>query len=536
MNANRPADGPLARLRDPSYVPPDRDLASLFERLGSAADDDAEAVARALARRGERAGELAARAWVEAAPGLRVRLVRLFARLARRGGAEPGPVPPPLVAALDDEAPAVRRAAAFELGKARPPGVERPLLARWRRERDDGVKRALAEALGKAGGREALEALGAATAEGPLGAALERARLTLGRTLARTEPSGVDLAASPPRPLDLVVHCRAGLERFLVEELDELGPDFAPRPVAPGTVRARLEGPPARLLGARTMLWFGFPLPAVPTDDGRVPALVRALDSDEARAAFAAFTRGPRRFRLAWSDGSHRRADAWALAAELARRPGAPQNDPSESPWEARAHERAATLYVTLAPVAYDDPRFAYRRRDVPGASHPTIAAAIARAGGVRPDDVVWDPFCGSGLELVERGLLGPYRRLVGTDRDDEALDAAHANLVSAGLDHVTLERGDARDVRPEARPSLVVTNPPFGRKVARGDDLGALYERFLANAARALPPGGRLVWISPRPEPCARAAAALGFDARLRQAVDMGGFRAELQAYVRRR
>lgn len=526
-----PPDHPLARLKHPSFVPSDRELGPLFDRLADADDDEADALVRALARRGHAAASLAFDRWASAPPALRGRLVRLLASLAR--GRDGGESLRHLLAALDDESAKVRRAAAFALGKMRSPELESRLLARWQVEDDEGVRRSLAEALGKLGGAAALKVLRREEAHGALGATIDRARLTLERTVARSKPSVIDLGARPRRPLDLVVHCRAGLEGWLA---DELGPDLEPGRVGPGTLRARLAGAPKRLLDARLMLWFGFPLPPEPLGEGgRVGALVRALESASARAIFDDFTRGPRRFRLAWTDSAHRRAEAWALASELARRPGAPQNDPSESPWEARAHERGTTLFVTLVPLAYDDPRFAYRRRDVPGASHPTLAAALARVGDVRPDDVVWDPFVGSGLELAERGLLGPYRALVGSDLSEEALDAAHENLHAAGLDRVTLVNGDARSFRPDMPPSLIITNPPFGRRVGRGDDLDALYARFLENAAATLAPGGRLVWLTPRPEHCARTAESLGLEPRLRQPVDMGGFRAELQAYLKR-
>ena len=33
-----------------------------------------------------------------------------------------------------------------------------------------------------------------------------------------------------------------------------------------------------------------------------------------------------------------------------------------------------------------------------------------------KQNDLVWDPFVGSGTELCERALLGPYRALVGSD------------------------------------------------------------------------------------------------------------------------
>jgi len=37
-----------------------------------------------------------------------------------------------------------------------------------------------------------------------------------------------------------------------------------------------------------------------------------------------------------------------------------------------------------LSPRGAADPRFTWRRADIPAASHPTIAAALARVGGVR--------------------------------------------------------------------------------------------------------------------------------------------------------
>ncbi|MFY0536671.1 TRM11 family SAM-dependent methyltransferase [Nannocystis pusilla] len=114
------------------------------------------------------------------------------------------------------------------------------------------------------------------------------------------------------------------------------------------------------------------------------------------------------------------------------------------------------------------DPRFSYRSGDVPAASHPTIAAALARLAEVRQDDVVWDPFVGSGLELCERGLLGPAASLLGTDLDPRALAVAAANLRNAGL-RAELTQADATTHRP-AGVTLIVTNPPMGRRVHRGD------------------------------------------------------------------
>jgi 23S rRNA G2445 N2-methylase RlmL len=185
-----------------------------------------------------------------------------------------------------------------------------------------------------------------------------------------------------------------------------------------------------------------------------------------------------------------------------------------------------------IEPRAVVDPRFSWRHGDVPAASHPTIAAALARVAGVRDDDVVWDPFAGSGAELVERALLGPYRALVGGDVDPRALDAARANLAAAGLT-AHLEQRDVLAPAPEG-VTLVITNPPMGRRAARSPGLDALLDRFVAHAAAALPARGRLVWLAPWPKRSRAAAAAAGLVLDGSRMVDMGGFEAELQRWVK--
>lgn len=175
------------------------------------------------------------------------------------------------------------------------------------------------------------------------------------------------------------------------------------------------------------------------------------------------------------------------------------------------------------------DPRFAYRSGDVPAASHPTIAAALARLAEVRPDDIVWDPFVGSGLELCERGLLGPAAALLGTDLDPRALAVAAANLRNAGL-RGELTQADATTHRP-AGVTLIVTNPPMGRRVHRGD-VAPLLTAFVANAAAVLAPGGRLAWISPLPRVTDPALQAAGLVLRHSLTLDMGGFSGQLQRW----
>jgi tRNA G10 N-methylase Trm11 len=161
------------------------------------------------------------------------------------------------------------------------------------------------------------------------------------------------------------------------------------------------------------------------------------------------------------------------------------------------------------------------------------LAAALARVAGVRPDDVVWDPFVGSGVELIERARLGPCRALHGTDLDARALSAARENVEHSGIAEVHLEQADARNHRV-AGLTLVLSNPPMGRRVLRAAGLSGVLCQVVRNVASQLAPTGRMVWLSPFPDATARAAADAGLQVERLGPVDLGGFTAELQRFVR--
>jgi tRNA G10 N-methylase Trm11 len=107
---------------------------------------------------------------------------------------------------------------------------------------------------------------------------------------------------------------------------------------------------------------------------------------------------------------------------------------------------------------------------------------------------VVWDPFVGSGLELIERGLLGAYRAMYGTDVDDAALAAAKTNIAAARVKHVTLLNRDAASA-PVHDITLVLTNPPMGARLVRDGSLGDLLEAVLVHGYHMMRPGARWVW-----------------------------------------
>ncbi len=522
----------LVRAREPGFTPGRRDIAPLLDALLVGDDDGARDAERALLRRPDAAtGAALERLRGDLEVAARARLARLLGRLAGGAGAEDRAAAAARVAELLGDASArVRRQAALALGRFGEAAPADELIAAWRREREAPVLRALAEALGKTGGDRALAALDERREERAADPELERiaarARITAARTLSRGESSTIDIDATPPAPLRLLLHCRAGLEHLLADEARAGGWPVAA--VASGRVETVLSGPLGSLF--RLRLHDGFAFAVSPAPDA-----VTALTSAEVGAIFSAFTRGAVRFRLAFVGGGHRRAEVWRIAREVAARRADLVNDPTGSSWQVVLNERPGQVVLELEPRRTDDPRFAYRVAEVPAASHPTVAAALAWLAvehSLDPAaDVVWDPFCGSGLELIERALRGPLRALAGSDIDPAALEAARANLAAARMS-AELRAGDALAGDPPPA-TAIVTNPPMGRRVARGRAEDLLL-RLVDRAADILPAGGILCWISPHPGKTRARAARCRLRLLAAQTLDMGGFAAEIQVFRR--
>ncbi len=303
-------------------------------------------------------------------------------------------------------------------------------------------------------------------------AELRKARLRAARPAARLEASTVDVT----RALGDAAHvlgggarvwldCRRGLAPVLLEEAAAFAPTLEHRVDGSSVVAVRHTGPLSDLFRARTWGTLALPGATVKVAPGadREAAAARALATGGACAAAASLTLGPLRYRIAWAGGGKRRAAVYRIAAAAAVLEPSLVNDPTGAPWEVVLRETETSIAAEWVP-ALEDPRFAYRQKDVPAASHPTIAAALAFLAGVEPGDVVWDPFVGSGLELCERALRGPYARLVGTDTEAAALDAARANLGACGA-----ERFELKDPRRGARRAPAAHADPRDHEPADG-------------------------------------------------------------------
>ncbi|NUO51165.1 MAG: hypothetical protein HOV80_20090 [Polyangiaceae bacterium] len=488
---------PLAELRDPAFTPSRKQVADLIETIAGGDEETARAAAHALSRTQSPVAARVAAALEGRSPQERARLADALRLLAGRG--DDDVIVAALVQSLADPEPRVRKAAARGLGKIGSDIASDALERASREERDETVIRAL-----------------------------DRAQSGLGRDRERVPASAIETDAELDRPRRVVFRCRRGLEPLLAREIEE-GIGLATETERPGAVVAVSRGPLRIFSKSRIALDIAFEVRGPASAVDPAAAAAELLASSEARSILAALTRGPVRYRLAWDDGGKRRG----LTAAITRRvadltDGAIADDPRAASWDVLVAADASS--IELAPRWVDE-RFAYRSADVPAASHPTIAAALALAAGVREDDVVWDPFVGSGLELCERSLIGPYARLLGTDVDPRALERARTNLEAAGARRFDLSVADARHFDVSG-VSLVITNPPMGRRLVRGGALDELLAEVAWRAAAVLAPRGRVVLLSPRPRVTREAFESGNLVLERERPVDLGGFEAVLQRF----
>ena len=426
--------------------------------------------------------------------------------------------------------------------------------------------RALAETLGKLGTPAALAVLQELSARGPwppvVAQVIERALVRSQRDHLRAalpvEGHVLRGEVSLPQTTQVVLRCRAGLGELLRRELIDRGlvsggvlrlldpivtglsPQHSaqpgalqPGPVPAAEVRFPWSGPLAHLFSARLFSELALEVPLVAA--GRSAAgpdarVIETLCQPTTQALLSALLPGPLRYRLHFLDGQHHRNRVFQLAQAIAQRAPALVNDPIDAPWQIELSDDDRATMLALVPRKLVDARFDYRLDAVPAASHPPLSAALARLLNAPTQAVVWDPFVGSGTEIIEVARLSGCQHLYGSDTDERALALARQNLRAAKLSSVKLTHGDALRLAP---PSVthIITNPPMGRRTRPGP-LGELLASFLQHAAQLLPARGRLVWISPQPRLTAGIGQQAGLTLLQTLPVDLRGFWGHIEVW----
>jgi putative N6-adenine-specific DNA methylase len=161
--------------------------------------------------------------------------------------------------------------------------------------------------------------------------------------------------------------------------------------------------------------------------------------------------------------------------------------------------------------------RRGYRRQTMQAPLRETLAAGLLLLLGWDGRMPLVDPMCGSGTLVIEGALLarqlppGGHRTfacmewpgfrpglwqavltaalrqtlpagpiIVGADRDAAAIAVASDNAGRAGvLSDIELRRHDLAEMQAPAGPGLLLCNPPYGARLAAGEDLRPLFRKL---------------------------------------------------------
>jgi 23S rRNA G2445 N2-methylase RlmL len=444
---------------------------------------------------------------------------------------------------LKDPSTRVRRYAMNALPKLESGSEEeRDLLALLKSTADASEKKAILETLEKIGGKETLQVL-----DNSPGITNLRTQQKITASVARNETPGVLLRHAKVEALhSLKIHLRnrKGFETCIRKELEASfgsAAKFRIDSTSQGCVAVFPKEPFSiqDLYSMRCFATVGFVLGGFEglADRSNINQLAKVIASPRTARLMKTMTAGPIRYRLNFVFSGHQRATVQELAEKIFSLNPDLINDPSQAPWTINIFSNDRSTLVELSPKLAPDPRFAYRDDDVPAASHPTVAACLARLAGKLENEIVWDPFCGSGLELIERSLLGGVVEVFGTDLSEQAIAISKKNFELARIPKVrtTFLNSDFRSLPklaggPSGKVSLIMTNPPMGKRVPIPNLRGLIDDLFKVSET-VLKPGGRLVLVNPF-----RTSKAPGsFKLEFQEPVDLGGLKGWLERFSKK-
>lgn len=336
--------------------------------------------------------------------------------------------------------------------------------------------------------------------------------------------------------LPLFVTCPRGVEPLLLTELQGLGAVALKE--RPGGVAAEAD----RETAYRICLWSRLasrvlmPLTRFPlTDVDGLYAGARAVDwpdlfSVQRRFAIEVAGRSAAVTHTHYAGLKVKDAIADRFREACGERPNVDTDNP-----DIRVHLHLDRDHATLSLDLGGDAlhRRGYRARALEAPLKETLAAALllrmdwpARAAEGAP---LWDPMCGSGTLVIEAALMAAdvapngqrprfgfeawedhipavltrlrdeatarahdgrakLPRLIGSDTDARGIRVAQDNAQRAGFaDAIEWRVADALSVTPdELPPGVLITNPPYGERLANESEIIKLYSLLGAHWARA--------------------------------------------------
>jgi tRNA (guanine6-N2)-methyltransferase len=167
----------------------------------------------------------------------------------------------------------------------------------------------------------------------------------------------------------------------------------------------------------------------------------------------------------------------------------------SPGSWDLNVDVFDRVLVVTIG--ALHTTRRAGALERIPASTNPVLAAALARLAKVKAGDVVLDPFCGAGTNLLAAAGRGGAMTLIGLDLKLRAVEACRANLEARSVRATIAQSTAVRLPLADLSVDRVVSNLPFGKRVGTHGINERLYPAVLRELARVLRSSGRAVLLT---------------------------------------
>jgi len=158
-----------------------------------------------------------------------------------------------------------------------------------------------------------------------------------------------------------------------------------------------------------------------------------------------------------------------------------------------------STVYVgrkitSIDRSAFEKRKVQYRPFFSPVSLHPKWARALVNLAHVRAEDVLLDPFCGTGGILLEAGLMGIT--VSGCDIDETMVSGCTRALGSFDIQPIQMDCCDIGQLRDRIPlVDAVVTDFPYGKSTTtKGEPRSSLYRRAFEAISFNVKPGGKVV------------------------------------------
>jgi 23S rRNA G2445 N2-methylase RlmL len=135
-----------------------------------------------------------------------------------------------------------------------------------------------------------------------------------------------------------------------------------------------------------------------------------------------------------------------------------------------------------------------------PAAIKSTLAYGMIRLAEIKNRETLLDPMCGSGTIALEAASLYKDKiKIYAGDIEKDFVEKAKENAKANNLEEfIEFKHLDARELDKHfSSLDKLITNPPYGVRIAKKRNLKSFYRKFLKSLSEVLSKEGRAVIIN---------------------------------------